>query len=70
MSENGTADAQILAGRPSRIIEYFPPGPSISARDCVYAGRSYSKGAVVNQADGNYVCSGDKDGTWTAEKKK
>lgn len=54
----------------SRVIEYFPPGESIIARDCKYAGLPYSKGDVIRQQDGNtYECSGDKDGTWVKKSK-
>ena len=50
---------------PSRIVEYFPPGPTVSASDCLYGGNRYSKGAVLTQGDGAlHSCSGDKDGTW------
>jgi hypothetical protein len=49
----------------SRVIEYLPPGGNIATpRDCTYAGSGYSKGAVIQMAGGDYVCSGDKDGTW------
>lgn len=41
------------------------PGGGVILRDCSYGGVSYSKGAVIQQADGhNYECSGDDDGTW------
>jgi hypothetical protein len=34
-------------------------------KDCTYASQTYSKGAVLTQADGKaYVCTGDADGTW------
>lgn len=55
----------------SRLIEYFPPGGNTTtARDCTYAGRSYSKGAVVTMGDGkDYQCSADAQGTWKPVKK-
>jgi hypothetical protein len=60
-----TPKAQVLPGLPSRIIEYFPPGPSETSRDCQYGGVTYSKGSVVRQADNAlYTCTGDKDGSW------
>jgi hypothetical protein len=46
-----TPAAQIPLGLPSRIIEYFPPGPSVTSRDCQYGGVGYTKGSVVRQAD-------------------
>ena len=40
-------------------------GPTVVAKDCMYGGVAYSKGAVIQQADGkNYECSGDDDGAW------
>jgi hypothetical protein len=63
-SESIASETQNLFLRPSRIIEYLPPGPMVVARDCVYGGEAYSKGAVCKQADGPYVCSGDGKGTW------
>jgi hypothetical protein len=37
--------------------------------DCTYATLSYSKGSVLKMDDGkNYVCSGDKQGTWIPQK--
>jgi hypothetical protein len=56
------AETPVVSGTPSRIIEYFPP--SATAADCKYSGLSYSKGAVVKQADGLYRCTGDEDGSW------
>jgi hypothetical protein len=56
--------------RLSRIIEYFPPGPTVVARDCMYAGKSYSAGSVVEQGgDENssgipMECTGDSQGSW------
>ena len=50
---------------PSRIVEYFPPGPTVSASTCQYGGAEYSKGSVIKQDDGAlHSCSGDKAGTW------
>lgn len=50
----------------SRVIEYLPAGGEVViARDCNFAGQSYSKGAVVLMLDGNlHECTGDKDGGW------
>jgi hypothetical protein len=61
------AEAPVVSGTPSRIIEYFPP--SGTGRDCKYANTSYSKGSVVKQADGLYRCTGDEDGSWEKVKK-
>jgi hypothetical protein len=56
----------ISGGLVSRVIEYLPAGGEIViARDCSFAGQSYSKGAVVLMLDGNiHECTGDKDGSW------
>ncbi len=70
MPENEERVVAGPAGEPSRIIEYFPPGPTISAKDCKWSGETYSKGATHAGDDGAiYVCSGDKDGAWTPKKK-
>jgi hypothetical protein len=70
---------EVEARNPSRIIEYFPPGPTVVlpgptvvAIDCTYAGKTYSKGSVVWQGgtgdsteDGVPMeCTGDSQGTW------
>lgn len=63
--QTGSMARVLPSGVPSRIIEYFPPGgDGPTARDCQYQGNAYSKGAVVKMKDGNYTCTGDKDGTW------
>jgi hypothetical protein len=50
---------------PSRIIEYFPPGPTVTGRDCVYQSNKYSMGARIKMDDGAiYECTGDGKGTW------
>ena len=60
-----TPEAQVVPGVPSRITEYFPPGPTVTSRDCVYEGQVYSKGSVVRQFDNKlYECTGDEDGSW------
>jgi hypothetical protein len=53
----------------SRVIEYLPDGGDVPvARDCTYAGQSYSAGAVIKMDDGKtHVCSGDKNGMWLVE---
>ena len=52
-------------------VEYpTSKGDVVTARDCVY-GSKYSKGAVVDMADGSqYECTGDKDGSWKKLKKE
>ncbi|MGD9806900.1 MAG: hypothetical protein AB7E81_21355 [Hyphomicrobiaceae bacterium] len=36
--------------------------------DCTYNSLFYSKGSVVKMDDGkNYVCTGDKQGTWKSQ---
>jgi hypothetical protein len=60
-----TPEAEVPLGRPTLLIEYFPPGTTVTSRDCVYEGQKYSKGSVVRQFDNKlYECTGDKDGSW------
>jgi hypothetical protein len=70
LSKSAAAEASVVLGTPSRIIEYFPPGPTVTARDCVYQGSSFTKGATIKMDDGGiYRCTGDEDGSWEKVKK-
>jgi hypothetical protein len=65
LSKSVAAEAPVVSGTPSRIIEYFPPGPTVTGRDCVWQGGKYSAGARVKMDDGAiYECTGDGKGTW------
>jgi hypothetical protein len=66
-SESTAGEARNLFLQPSRIIEYFPPGPTVVAKNCTYGGVSYSKGSLVNQGGFVRKCSGDAYGTWVDE---
>jgi hypothetical protein len=65
LSNSVAAEAPVVSGTPSRIIEYFPPGPTVTGRDCMWGGSAFTKGATVKGPDGIYECSGDEDGRWT-----
>lgn len=58
--------AALKATRPGEVgTKASTVGPGTSAKDCSYGGVSYSKGSVIQQADGkNYRCTGDDDGSW------
>jgi hypothetical protein len=65
LSKSAAAEASVVSRTPSRIIEYFPPGPTVTARDCVWKNGNYTKGATVKMDDGAvYECTGDGKGTW------
>jgi hypothetical protein len=58
------AEALPVSGTLSRIIEFFPPGSTVTGRDCMY-GSAFSKGARVIMADNAvYECTGDENGSW------
>jgi hypothetical protein len=52
----------------SRVIEYLPAtlgdDGGVIARDCWFAGNSFSAGMQITQPGGTYECTGDKDGSW------
>jgi hypothetical protein len=69
LSKPVAAEAAVVSSTPSRIIEYFPPGPTVTARNCVWQGNSFSKGGRVKMDDGAvYECTGDDDGSWKKAK--
>lgn len=61
----GEPDANKFRPSTGNVAPFSGGRVTVVAKDCMWGGVAYSKGASLQGADGKtYYCSGDDDGTW------